>query len=133
MTERLVVEPYDGRYRVLDMQGKLLATTARRPEAFDFVRGRGARVRLKWERTVIGGQTVPRDFSATHGGHIAGRMYIIVGGFDRDCWAWFVNGEDPDSGRRGGSTGSGTKDEAIEQLELAYTRFIADSDKYRPG
>ncbi|RUW41536.1 hypothetical protein EOA37_09760 [Mesorhizobium sp. M2A.F.Ca.ET.015.02.1.1] len=131
--ERLVVEPYDGRYRILDMEGKLLATTARRPEAFDFVRGRGARVRLKWDRTVIGGQSSPGDFSAQHEDHRAGRIYPVVAGFDRAKWAWFMNGTDPDSGRGGSISGRGdTKDEAVVALELAYTSFIADSDKYRP-
>ncbi|MER9700710.1 hypothetical protein [Mesorhizobium sp. M0146] len=74
MTERLEVEETDGGFRVIDQAGIELAHVFRRSEAFAFARDRGARVHLKWERTVIGGRAVPQDFSARHGEHGAGRI-----------------------------------------------------------
>ncbi|TGQ04103.1 MULTISPECIES: hypothetical protein [unclassified Mesorhizobium] len=68
MKERFKVEAIQSGYRVLDQAGKVLAIVERRPQAFEFVRDRGGRVRLQWARTVIVNQTLPRDFSATHGG-----------------------------------------------------------------
>ena len=86
---------------------------------------------LKWERTVIGGREVPQDFSACHGDHGAGRIMPTVSGDKPGSWAWFVNGTDPDTGR-GSSVGGreSSKDHAVEQLEAAYTQFIANGDKY---
>lgn len=131
MTERLEVEETNGGFRVLDQAGVELAHVFRRSEAFAFARARGARVHLKWERTVIGGRAVPQDFSARHGDHRAGRIMPTVSGDQPGSWAWFVNGTDPDTGR-GCSVGGreSSKDQAVEQLETAYTEFIANGDKY---
>ncbi|RWC28375.1 MAG: hypothetical protein EOS27_18590 [Mesorhizobium sp.] len=131
MTERLEVEETDGGFRVLDQTGVELAHVFRRSEAFAFARDRRARVHLTWERTVIGGNEIPRDFSARHGDHTAGRIMPTVSGDQPGSWAWFVNGTDPDTGR-GCSMGGreSSKDQAVEELEAAYTEFIASGDKY---
>jgi hypothetical protein len=133
MKERFKVEATESGYRVLDPAGKVLAIMERRPQAFAFVRDRGGRVHLQWERTVIGNETVPHDFSATHGGFGAGRIMTMISGDQRGSWAWFVNGTDPDTGRGGSSSGrEKTREQAVEQLESAYTEFIANADKYGP-
>ncbi|CDX37817.1 conserved hypothetical protein [Mesorhizobium sp. ORS 3359] len=130
MRERFEVEATDSGYRVLDPNGAVVATVERRPQAFELVRGRGGCVRLQWARTVIGKETVPRDFSATHGGYRAGRIMTVISGDQRGSWAWFVNGKDPDTGRTGSFSGrEETKDQAVAKLEAVYTEFIADADK----
>ncbi|MES0049217.1 hypothetical protein [Mesorhizobium sp. M0053] len=131
MTERLEVEATDEGYRVLDQVGIELGHLVRRFEAFAFARDRGARVHLVWERTIIGGAAVPRDFTASHGGHRAGRILPIISGDNAGGWAWFVNGVDPDTGRGGSVSGRELlKDKAVEELESAYTEFIANADKF---
>ncbi|MDG4877688.1 hypothetical protein P9273_21530 [Mesorhizobium sp. WSM4935] len=131
MKERFKVESTENGYRVLDPAGKVLAIMERRPQAFEFVRDRGGRVHLQWARTVIGKETVPRDFSATHGGFGAGRIMTMISGDQRGRWAWFVNGRDPDTGRTGSSSGrEDTKDQAVAELEASYTEFIAYAERY---
>ncbi|PBC09225.1 hypothetical protein [Mesorhizobium sp. WSM3859] len=134
MKERFQVEATESGYRVLDQAGKVLAIVERRPQAFEFVRDRGGRVQLQWAGTVIVNQTLSRDFSATHGGSRAGRIMTVISGDQRGSWAWFVNGNDPDTGRGGSFSGrEETKDQAVAQLEAVYTEFIAGADKYGPA
>ncbi|MDG4895527.1 hypothetical protein P9272_18315 [Mesorhizobium sp. WSM4976] len=131
MKERFEVEATENGYRVLDPAGKVVATVERRPQAFEFVRDRGGRVHLQWARTVIGKQSYPRDFSAMHTGFGAGRIMTVISGDQRGRWAWFVNGRDPDTGRTGGFSGrEDTKEQAVAQLEVSYTEFIANADRY---
>lgn len=123
MNERFVVEPFEDRYRILTQQGTLLTTSAHWSEAFAFVRNREGRVHLVWERTKTAGLTVPQDFSASHNGHLAGRVFLVEGGFERDRWAWCLHGNDPDSASTGTSA---TKYLAVIDLEVAYTRAVAN-------
>ncbi|TJV70743.1 MAG: hypothetical protein E5X76_18275 [Mesorhizobium sp.] len=130
MKERFEVEATESGYRVLDPKGTVVATVQRRPHAFEFVRDRGGRVHLQWARTVIAKETVRRDFSAMHSGFGAGRIMTVISG-ERGRWAWFVNGRDPDTGRTGSFSGrEDTKDQAVAELEAAYTEFIAYADRY---
>ena len=133
MKERYEVDCAGDAYRVLDPSGAVVATVQRRPEAFAFVRDRGGRVHLQWARTMLNNRIIPKDFSASHGPFRAGRLMPVISGDEHGRWAWFVNGTDPDTGRGGGASGRAvSKDQAVADLEAAYTEFIANADRYVP-
>ncbi|WP_287095710.1 hypothetical protein [Mesorhizobium sp.] len=65
MSQRLKVRfAYQRGWQVVDGSA-ILSTFDKKEDAFRFVLDRGARVRLEWSRTVIGGKAPPYDFAAS--------------------------------------------------------------------
>lgn len=82
------------------------------------------RLALDWERTVIGGETAPRDFLARYEGASVGRIYFVHGSSTTPGhWSWTVNAT---IGNRGASrTGkASTKEEAAIAVEVGFTAFL---------
>ncbi len=88
-------------------------------------------LRLRWSRTVIGGQTAPYDFAAWDDDRFpnqtVARIYWKQGGNIGSGWFWSM----PLLGRTGGRSygpaqgTADTKDEAARECEAAYYRFLA--------
>jgi hypothetical protein len=112
---------YQRGWQVVD--GSTIVDTFETDEkAFGFLVDRGARVHLQWGRTVIGGETVPLDFSASFQAKSAGRIMKAMHGPSAGTWWWY-------SGSLSGNVA--TKDEAVFGVERAYTRRIAKADLSR--
>ncbi|MCF6120920.1 hypothetical protein L2449_29265 [Mesorhizobium muleiense] len=130
--ERLKVRlAYQRGFQIVD-SGAVLAAFENHVEAFKFVRNRGARVWLDWSRTVIGGQSVPYDFTASFLQSSIGRISKNQWGSLSGTWSWSISTSDPRFRLHGGQRGTAaTRDEAVFQLEREFTRFIAETEKYR--
>ncbi|RWF23786.1 MAG: hypothetical protein EOS64_10070 [Mesorhizobium sp.] len=97
-------------------------------EAVRFVRDRGARLWLDWGRTIIGGQTVPHDFSPTFLGSPVGRIQGEAHGASAGTWRWSIATHDKRWRGHGGQRGrANTKNEAVAELEQAFTDYIANT------
>ncbi|MCP9229977.1 hypothetical protein NMG46_06910 [Mesorhizobium sp. LMG 17147] len=108
-----------------------LATFEDPVEAFKFIRERGARVWLDWDRTVIGGETAPYDFTASFLQSSVGRILKNQWGSREGTWSWSISTSDPRLRLHGGQQGTaGTRGEAVFELEREFTRFIAETEKY---
>ncbi|TIP09099.1 hypothetical protein [Mesorhizobium sp.] len=131
MSERLKIRlAYQRGFQVVD-GSTVLETFMERDDAFRFVRGKGARVWLAWSRTVIGGQTAPFDFAASFQQEDVGRILKAVHGPGAGTWFWTMYSHD--RGRFGGQHGTvETKDQAVSEVERAFTRFIAETEKLQP-
>ncbi|RUV71012.1 hypothetical protein EOA78_18715 [Mesorhizobium sp. M5C.F.Cr.IN.023.01.1.1] len=101
--------------------GAILSTFDKKEDAFRFVLDRGARVWLQWGRTVIGGQSTPYDFAAQFQQDSVGRIMKRLHGSESGTWFWTCH--------EGGARGTvKTKDEAVIEVERAYTRRIVKAD-----
>ncbi|UVK39942.1 hypothetical protein LHFGNBLO_001357 [Mesorhizobium sp. AR10] len=122
--DRLTVRfAYQRGFQVVD-GSTILQTFEKQAEAFKFVHGRGARVWLAWARTIIGGQTAPFDFAATFQQDKVGRIMRTMHGPTAGTWFWTVH--------TGGARGTvDSKDEAVAGVEAAFTRYIAEADKFK--
>ena len=82
-------------------------------------------MKLTWQRTVIGGQTVPYDFAALDAGQPVGRIYRHdTSEHQRGEWFWAMNAFGPGINRHGINC-SGiveTKAEAVRLVEGTYQR-----------
>ncbi|TPK38727.1 hypothetical protein [Mesorhizobium sp. B2-5-3] len=121
MTDRLTVRlAYQRGWQVVD-GSTILETFETKEGAFQFLLDRCARVHLRWGRTVIGGQDAPYDFAARFQSQSIGRIWKELHGPSAGLWFWscFV----------GGARGSTeTRDEAVFQVERAYTRIVVKAD-----
>ncbi|RWM88763.1 MAG: hypothetical protein EOR84_26635 [Mesorhizobium sp.] len=130
MSERLKVRlAYQRGFQVVDGSTMLAAFE----NAFKYVRDRGARVCLDWGRTVIAGETGQYDFTASFLQSSVGRILKNQWGSLSGTWFWSISTYDPRFSRHGGQRGNAaTKENAVLELEREFTRFIAETDKYRP-
>ncbi|TIQ18871.1 MAG: hypothetical protein E5X51_23390 [Mesorhizobium sp.] len=121
MIDRLKVRvAYQRGFQVVD-GSTILQSFDNKEDAFKFVHARGARVWLRWDRTVIGGQTVPYDFDAKFLQDSVGRIKKELHGPSAGTWFW--------SSFEGGARGSTeTRDEAVACVERAYTRYVIKAD-----
>lgn len=120
-SDRLIVRLADQRgWQVVD-GSTILGTFESKEGAFRYVMDRGARVRLQWGRTVIGGPPSPFDFCGDFQGRSVGRIKKELHGPSAGRWFWscFV-------GVARGSTD--TRVEAVFQVERAYTRIVVKAD-----
>ncbi len=108
---------YQRGWQVVD-ENVILQTFREQEPAFRFVFDRGARVHLKWGRTVIGGETRPFDFRATFQQTSVGRIMREMHGPLAGTWFWSCF----DGGARGTVM---IRDEAVAGVEEAYTRRVA--------
>lgn len=114
---------YKVEYRVKGNEG-IVGTVSSVAEAAGLVLKRGGRIWLKWERTIIGGQEMHFDFSASFDEERVGRI-IRENNFQKR-WSWHLNANDPRSNRIGTENGVvAQRDEAIAAIERAFTKFIA--------
>ncbi|MER9574923.1 hypothetical protein NKI78_04620 [Mesorhizobium sp. M0400] len=121
MSDRLKVRlAYQRGFQVVDGNTVLQAFDERN-DAFKFVHWRGARVWLDWSRTVIGGQTLPFDFTAMFQQDAVGRVFKAIQGPGAGTWLWTCF--------QGGARGTvANKDEAAFEVERAFTRYIIKAD-----
>ncbi|BAB54417.1 hypothetical protein [Mesorhizobium japonicum] len=120
-SERLTVRSaYRRGWQVVE-NNHAIETFDSKVEAFNFVHARGARVRLTWDRTVIGGQTAHYDFAASFGDTGVGRIMKEQHGPSAGTWFWTCY----DGGARGTVA---TKDEEVVGVEVAYARRVAGAD-----
>lgn len=114
-------------YEVLD-DGEPIWSFETIVEAVRFVRDRDARLWLDWGRTVLGGQTAPRDFEASFLGSSVGRLLGQQNGPSAGKWFWSISTNDKRWRIHGGQRGrSSSKDEAVAELERAFTDYLADT------
>lgn len=74
---------------------------------------------LAWRRTIIGGESAPYQYSADFQSEYVGRIMKETTGKTAGIWQWF----------RGSASGSAaTRDEAVFQVERAYTRVVVKAD-----
>ena len=60
------------------------------------------KMKLSWERTIIGGQTKPYDFAARDGANGVGRIYRHeTSALNRGNWYWTMNAFGPGINRDG--------------------------------
>lgn len=130
--DRLTIRfAYQRGFQVVDDSPTVLATFQQRHDAFKFVLARGARVRLAWGRTVVGGRTAPYDFEASFMGKDVGRIMKNEHGPVAGTWSWSMYYHDPLLMRQNGNRGrADSKDGAMAEIEREFTRFIAASDEY---
>lgn len=88
------------------------------------------RLRLRWDRTVIGGQTVPYDFNAfddeRYPNYSVARIHKIRGGHIGGGWSWSMTMFGKTNAPYAPAWGTvDTKDEAARECEAAYFRFLA--------
>ncbi|OBQ72421.1 hypothetical protein [Mesorhizobium loti] len=120
-SERLVVRfAYQRGWQVVD-NNRAIETFDSKPEAFNFVLARGARVRLSWGRTVIGGKMLHFDFDGSFQDTGVGRIMKEQHGPSAGTWFWTCY----DGGARGRVE---SKDEAVAAVEVAYTRRVVGAD-----
>ncbi|PBB83549.1 hypothetical protein [Mesorhizobium sp. WSM3876] len=125
--DRLRVSKADDRYQVADESGPMRSFDTI-VEAVRFVRDRGARLWLDWGRTIIGGQIEPQDFVATFLGSPVGRIQGERHGPSAATWRWSIATHDKRWRGHGGQRGQvQTRDEAVAELEQAFTKYIADT------
>ena len=81
-------------------------------------------MKLTWQRTVIGGQTKPSDFSAHDAGKHVGRICCHDTGVERDLWFWTMNAFGPSIDRSGVNCNGivETKAKAVRLVEETYRR-----------
>lgn len=116
-----------GGYEVL-ADGETIGSFATIVEAVRFVRDRGARLWLDWDRTVIGGRTAPLDFEPSFLGSGVGRILAEQHGPSAGSWSWSISTSDKRWRMHGGQRGrEPTKDEAVEKLEHEFTVYLADT------
>lgn len=132
MSERLKVRlAYQRGFQIVD-GSTVLTAFENHVEAFKFVRERSARVWLDWGRTVVAGQTGQYDFTASFLQSSVGRILKNQWGSLSGTWAWSISTSDPRFRIHGGQRGTAsTKDDAVFDLEREFTRFIAETEKYR--
>ncbi|TIP87267.1 MAG: hypothetical protein E5X58_30760 [Mesorhizobium sp.] len=83
--------------------------------------GKGAGVWLEWDRTVIGGQTPPFDFTANFQQDAVARILKAVNGPGAGTWFWTCF--------EGGARGSvASKGQAVFEVERSYTRYLVRAD-----
>ncbi|WP_027143128.1 hypothetical protein [Mesorhizobium sp. WSM3626] len=130
--DRLTVRfAYQRGFQVVDDGPTVLATFEARHDAFKFILQRGARVRLSWARTVIGGRAAPYDFAASFIGNDVGRIMKHQHGPSAGAWHWGLYYHDALLKRQNGARGrADSKDEAVAEIEREFTRFVAASDEY---
>lgn len=129
MSERLKVRSaYQRGFQIVDGSA-VLAAFDNHVEAFKFVRDRGARVWLQWGRTVIAGQTGQYDFTASFLQSSVGRILKNQWGSLLGTWSWSISTSDPRLRLHGGQRGAA--EEAVFEVEREFTRFIAETEKYR--
>ena len=126
--DRLKVREIDGRYQVYD-GADVLGTFTSIVEMARFVRERGARFWLDWGRTVINGNSLPHDFSPKFlGSDSVGRVMGETNGPSAGIWSWSCSTHDRRWRGHGGGRGTcNTKDLAVTELEVEFTRYIADT------
>ncbi|PAQ04460.1 hypothetical protein CIT26_35195 [Mesorhizobium temperatum] len=96
------------------------------------IRYRGARVWLDWGRTVIAGQSGQYDYTASFLQSSVGRILKNQWGSLSGTWSWSISTADPRFRLHGGQRGTAdTKEQAVFELEREFTRFIAETEKYR--
>lgn len=76
MSKRMDVRKAGGWNYLAEDDGEFLGPFPSASAAFKEVLNRGGRVHLNWARTIIGGQAIPRDFSATFEDEYAGRIMV---------------------------------------------------------
>lgn len=132
MSERLKIRlAYQRGFQIVD-GSTILAAFENHVEAFKFVCDRGARVWLEWGRTVIAGQTGQYDFTATFLQSSVGRILKNQWGSLSGTWSWSISTADPRFRLHGGQRGTAdTKEQAVFELEREFTRFIAETEKFR--
>ncbi|MER8532138.1 hypothetical protein NKH61_05070 [Mesorhizobium sp. M1005] len=121
MTDHLKIRlAYQRGFQVVD-GSTVLQTFGERDDAFRFVHDRGGRVWLSWSRTVIGGQTLPFDFTAMFQQEDVGRIFKTIHGPGADTWFWTCF--------EGGARGTvASRDDAVAGVEHAYTRYVIKAD-----
>jgi hypothetical protein len=84
-------------------------------------------MKLKWQRTVIGGRTAPYDFAAYDGEIGVGRIYRTGTVHSGLRWFWAMNGWGPGITRDGILCNglAATKAEAVRLVEDTYARCLA--------
>lgn len=111
---------------LVEDDGEFLGPFPSLAAAFREVINRGGRVHLEWSRTVIAGQSNPKDFSARFEDEEAGRIYIMTDGMSEGLWKAFPGGHNRETGRTGGGVMVvDTKDEAVEFIERKFTELMA--------
>ncbi|BCH11911.1 hypothetical protein MesoLj131c_61690 [Mesorhizobium sp. 131-3-5] len=98
-------------------------------EAVRFVRDRGARLWLDWDRTIISGRALPFDFSPTFlGSDTVGRIIGEQHGPNAGSWSWSIATHDDRWRKHGGQRGrAATKAEAVAALEREFTAYLANT------
>ncbi|MGX9177394.1 hypothetical protein [Mesorhizobium sp. BHbdii] len=111
---------YQRGWQVVDGSA-ILSTFQNKEGAFQFLVGHGARVWLQWGRTAIGGQAAPYDFAAQFQQDSVGRVMKRLHGSESGTWFWTCH--------EGGARGTvKTKEEAVVEVERAYTRRMVKAD-----
>jgi hypothetical protein len=119
---------------LIEDEGEFLGPFPSVAAAFKEVLNRGGRVHLTWERTVIAGETRPKDFSARFEDEYAGRIIPETGGMSEGLWKASPGGHNRENGRIGGGTQLvDTKDEAVEFIERKFTELMAGVDPKPAG
>ncbi|MER9652552.1 hypothetical protein NKJ26_03410 [Mesorhizobium sp. M0152] len=111
---------YQRGFQVVD-GSTILNTFPTKEEAFQFLVDRDARVWLDWGRTVIGGRTAPFDYAASFLQESVGRIRQEQHPPSAGIWLWSCF----ENGARGKTE---IKDEAVFQVERAFTRFVVKAD-----
>lgn len=119
MSERLKIRlAYQRGWQVVDGSA-IVDTFDTKEAAFQFLVERGARVHVDWGRTEIAGRTAAYDFAASFQSDNARRIRKELHGPSAGMWFWY----------QGSSKGSvETKEEAVVEVERAYTRWVAKAD-----
>lgn len=117
-----------GGYEVLE-DDKAIGSFVTIVEAVRFVRDQGARLWLDWGRTVIGGRSMPHDFSPTFlGSDDVGRVMGEQHGPSAGSWTWSIGTHDDRLRKHGGQRGrEPTKEEAVAALEREFTNYLAET------
>lgn len=117
---------------LVDDEGTIFGPFTSIAAAFKAVLDRGGRVHLVWERTVIKGETRPKDFCARFEKEDAGRIYFESGGMAGEIWKAFPGGHNRKTGRMSGGTQiCDTRDEAVEFIERRFTELMAGVEPTR--
>ena len=116
-----------GGYEVLE-DGEPIGSFATIVEAVRFVRDRGARLWLDWDRTVIGGRAAPLDFAPSFLGSGVGRILGEQHGPSAGSWFWSISTHDNRCRIHGGQRGNEpSKGEAVAKLEREFTDYLAET------
>lgn len=113
-------------YRVKAVDGPLIGTVANPAEGARLVKQHEGRIKLTWSRTVVGREEKRFDFTAAFGDEIVGRIYRPA---NAERWNWNLSTSDSRTHRIGSKSGQvASKDEAVANLEQAFTDFLAWAD-----